>query len=289
MKRTVKRLTVLLLIVAVMSAGLVSASAEVDHYTITLYAGNRGTIANGQMTVAPKAVVNLSSLLAGVTVTDSKFYVKGVVRAGYDSSSDGLANMAFEATEDADYTVVYGVKGDMKQYTVQYVSNTGAVLADEEYGYANAGERLIVGCKDIDGYLPNTYNYAMTLSENEAANVFTFIYTLIPAPTPEPNPNPNPNPANGNGDNGTVENATGGENSEVITSEGVTIEAIPQPQELIDLDEEEIPLAQLPEDQQPNSIVTPLLVGAVVAFLGLLVLVLILAKRNKDKKRGYEG
>ena len=289
MKRTSKLLTALLLVSMMLSLCWISASAE-GNYTITLYAGNRGE-GGGQITVAPDTMVSLEGLLAGVKVTDEKFYVKGVVRAGYDSVSDGLANLSFKATEDADYVVVYGVKGDMVKYTVQYVAADGnnEKMPAAETGYANAGERIVIGCKDVDGYLPNTYNYAMTLTANEAANVFTFIYTKIQNPQ-DNNQNQNAAAAaDGNGaaaDNGTGNGGTGtGSNG----SEGMTIEPVPQPQELIDLDEQEVPLAESAEGQMPNSLAKPLLIGALVAFLGLLALLLVLLKRNKDKNRGYEG
>ena len=280
MKRMWKLLAAVLVISVLLTAGWISASAEgTESYTIRLYAGNRGT-GDGSITVEPGFMVDLDGLLANVQVTDEKFYKRGVAKAGYDTAT--LGEKSFTAVEDADYVVVYGVKGDMVRYTVRYISTTGAALAEESVGYANAGEKIVVGCKDVDGYVPNTYNYAMTLSENEAANVFTFVYTRIPTAeeVAAAQAAAQAAAAGGNG-------AAAGENG-TATSEGVTIGQIAQPAQIIDLDEQEVPLAEMAEGQVPGSIGTPLLVGAGVAFVGLLALVLVLAKKNKDKNRGYE-
>ena len=86
----------------------------------------------------------------------------------------------------------------------------------------------------------------------------------------------------------------GGDNgagtAEAATNPEVTVETVPEPQEIIYLDEQGVPLAESAiEEQTPSSIEKPLLIGASVLFVGLLALVLALAKRNKDESRGYKA
>ena len=106
-----KRLLVSLLTVA-MTIGTASMSvmaAEPYTYTVTLSAGNKGTI-NGQNKIE---VANLSSgskvifNLNDIQVTDDRYYVKGIRLSGRDNdeADEALAAYRFPIDGDADYVV----------------------------------------------------------------------------------------------------------------------------------------------------------------------------------------
>lgn len=168
-------------------------------YTVTLYAGNQGTL-NGTTGVGAPSTstikysgskititglkandqVTLDMALTGaVTLTNAKYYVKGVRESGRDNNTVG--NTSFTVTGDADYVVAYGIKGNMVAYTVNYVDANGTSLAASRTYYGNVGDRPVVAYQYIDGYVPNAYNLTNTLSSNEADNVFTFTYSPTPA------------------------------------------------------------------------------------------------------------
>lgn len=96
----------------------VMAADEPYTYTVTLSAGNMGTVeGQEQVTLSGlSAGQTVSFDLSGVQVTDERYYVKGIRLSGRDNS-EALASTAFRVNGDADYVVAYGVKGDMVAYT----------------------------------------------------------------------------------------------------------------------------------------------------------------------------
>lgn len=175
-----KRLLVSLLTVA-MTIGTASMSvmaAEPYTYTVTLSAGNKGTI-NGQNKIE---VANLSSgstvtfNLNDIQVTDDKYYVKGIRLSGRDNN-ETLAAPSFTVDKDADYVVAYGIKGNMVAYTVNYQDASGKSLAESQTFYGNIGDKPVVAYRYIENYIPDALALTKTLSDNESENVFTFTYT----------------------------------------------------------------------------------------------------------------
>ena len=177
-----KRLLVSLLTVA-MTIGTASMSvmaAEPYTYTVTLSAGNKGTI-NGQNKIE---VANLSSgskvifNLNDIQVTDDRYYVKGIRLSGRDNdeADEALAAYRFPIDGDADYVVAYGIKGNMVAYTVNYQDASGNALAESQTFYGNIGDKPVVAYRYIENFIPQALALTKTLSENEADNVFTFTY-----------------------------------------------------------------------------------------------------------------
>lgn len=157
-----------------------AAAAESDAYTytVTLSAGNMGTV-EGQEKITLSGLTaadTVSFNLSGVQVTDEKYYVKGIRLSGRDNE-DALGSTAFRVTGDADYVVAYGVRGDMVAYTVNYQDADGNELAPSDTFYGNVGDKPVVAYHYIEGYVPQALALTGTLSENEADNVFTFVYT----------------------------------------------------------------------------------------------------------------
>ena len=182
MRRWKKALASLLggcLMLGMVSTGVSAAQAGSYTYTITLSAGNMGTISGQEKTVYTGAVYGESWAsfdLSQVQVTDERYYVKGIRLSGRDNA-DALAAPAFRVTGDADYVVAYGVRGDQVAYTVQYQDEDGETLAASQTFYGNVGDKPVVAYRYVDGYIPQSLALTKTLSANEAENIFTFVYT----------------------------------------------------------------------------------------------------------------
>lgn len=182
MEKLGKRFGILLaavLLLAIVPA--VSTKAAEYTYTVRFYAGKQGTFADGRDVITYKglkygAVVSFNP--GSVVLRDgSKYYVKGIRESGKDNNT--VAASAFTVTDDRDYVVAYGLRGDTVAYTVHYVDTGGKTLAPSDTYYGNAGDKPVVAFVYIDGYQPQAYNLTKTLVKNEAENVFTFVYTPI--------------------------------------------------------------------------------------------------------------
>lgn len=300
-----------------------------DHnttYTITLYAGKQGTLtgqtsagaSGGQIDKSDSRII-IKGLEHGSMVTfnaqdmveldaDSKYYVKGIRQSGRDNGEAAdVSNSAITVTEDRDYVVFYGIKGDLVSYKVNYQDASGNQLAGSRTYYGNIGDKPVVAFLYLDGYEPQTYNLTKTLSANEAENVFTFVYTPIPGAT-----------ATGGAAGGetvivdeetvvvtqdggvtvlpgneTDAPGTGGEAGEPGgETEEITDEETPQggPSELVDLDDEEVPLAGRNgvETDQGSKVIhgaAIIGIGAIAALALLLVFLKKCLKKEKLKKK----
>ena len=107
---------------------------------------------------------------------DKTYYLKGVKESGHDNK-EYLQSSTFIATGDTSFSSVYGMAGGMVKYVINYVDEEGAALASSETFYGMVDDKPVVSFKHIEGYVPNAYNLGMTLSSNEAENVFTFTYS----------------------------------------------------------------------------------------------------------------
>lgn len=181
-----------------------AADPEPYTYTVTLSAGNQGTLTGTQgirtsgTVIEANGKIVISNLNYGdtivfenpqnyVSVSDDKYYALGVRESGFDNSDveDNSPNLVatVEVTDDADYVVAYGIAGNMVQYTVNYQDADGNQLAESRTFYGAVGDKPVVAFQYIEGYVPQAYNLTKTLSENGADNVFTFQYTPIPEGT----------------------------------------------------------------------------------------------------------
>lgn len=178
-----KRFTLLLLAVLILTCfPVVSVRAEGDTYTYTIrfYTGQQGTFANGQEMISFN--VSYGDIVAfypgSVVLKDgSKYYIKGIRESGRDNNT--VSASSFMVTGDRDYVVAYGLRGNVVAYTVNYVDVSGKELAPSDIYYGNVGDKPVVAFLYIDGYQPQANNLTKTLVENEAENVFTFVYTSL--------------------------------------------------------------------------------------------------------------
>lgn len=237
-----------------------------EAYTIRIFSGNQGKFKNGDPNVKEISIETLDGAADGNTVRitlsnykddvevfdSSKYYVKGIRESGRDNST--VSNTSFTVDRDMDFVVAYGLRGKMTRYRVEFVDENGRTLADTQYFEGKSGEKQVVSYLYIDGYRPQAYNLAKTLDEDEAKNVFRFIYT--PGTVPEGVTTgeggeiityidggttvlPGGGAGGGAGGGGAAP-ADGGGGAVDIPEEETPLG---EPQEIIDLDEEETPLA----------------------------------------------
>lgn len=185
--------------------GKMDCRAEEYFYTVTFYPGNHGSFRGTEMVTVDNSAsgssyevsasgseIRISGLCAGDVVgldaamegavelgEDSRYYVKGIRVSGRDNATVDAS--AFRVEEDRDYVVAYGIRGELTSYVVHYQDAEGNTLAPSRTYYGNVGDKPRIAYLYIEGYQPQAYNLTKTLSKNAAENVFTFVYTRIPA------------------------------------------------------------------------------------------------------------
>ncbi len=172
----------------------VLAAEQSYTYRVTIYAGIQGTFsgAEGLVLSNKEAVVTQEEdkiIISGLQYGDevaytaqadvkldstSKYYVQGMRLSGRDN--DTVAASAFIVREDIDYVVAYGIKGNQVSYTVNYYDEHGNAMLPSETFYGNVGDKPVIACKYIEGYMPQASGLTKTLQENAAENVLTFEY-----------------------------------------------------------------------------------------------------------------
>ncbi len=190
MKKLRQILTFVVALCMMFQCSLLSVFADDEYtYTVTFYAGNQGTFADGASKIVMNnlkygALVSFDVQRDGVvTLNDSdKYYVKGLRKSGRDNSeTDELEASRYSVTVkgDADYVVAYGIKGNQVAYTVNYQDMDGNELLASNTYYGNVGDKPVVAYQYVEGYSPQALALTKTLLENSAENVFTFRYTPI--------------------------------------------------------------------------------------------------------------
>lgn len=301
-------------------------AAEPYTYRVTLYAGNHGSfISEKAVSVSGSAdykidktpsTITISNLSPGARVTldaaldgavqlekGSKYYIMGVRQSGQDNDeARRVSNPEFEVTEDVDYVVAYGIKGKLVRYVVNYEDTQGNRLAPSQTYYGNVGDRPVVAHLYIEGYQPQAYNLTRTLSDIEAQNVFTFVYTAIGTGGGAADAGLGAGEeteveiveggaAAGAGAGGAAAGAgaggagAGADAGAAAADEGVEVpdEEVPEaagPEELIDLDDEEVPLAVPPMEEGTRNMMGAVAIGATAAS-ALLILTVVLVRRRK--------
>lgn len=239
-------------------------------YTIRLYAGAQGTILSTDVVTAPaNATVTLKDGGACLEVTGlnyedmvtfnanvaegsaktigvnadpatgtSKYNVRGVRESGAE-----VDVVIVPVREDKDYVVSYSVNGSMAYYTVNYVDQQGNALFPSQRYSGKIGDFAVVGYRYVEGFQPYAYNLGKTLTENEADNVFNFVYTPLPETV-----------------NTTTQTVT---NTTTVVVPGLAAEEEPEPETpvvVVPPEEPEVPVepeVEIPDDPTPEGEPTP--------------------------------
>lgn len=267
-------------------------AAEEYTYTLTFYAGNHGTFADGQDVMKITGLeygqrVHLDAFAGSTAVMiedGSKYYVQGVRKAGGDTSSQ-VSSEWVEITGDVDYVAAYGIKGNQVAYTVNYQDVNGNALMESRTFYGNVGDKPVVAYQYIEGYQPRAYNMTKTLSANEADNVFTFTYvpaengtvttiagannvTIVTQATPAPAGTAAGTTTPGGTTGGTqTPGGTAQTPDEGAANGTVEVPTEDTPQELVDLDDEEVPKADI-KAKRDNSVM-PIVYNIIIAVLAV--------------------
>lgn len=282
-----------------MSALAAPADTAPDTYTykFTLYAGNKGTIAGqNKISYDVNSGGTVTLKVSDVQVTDDKYYVKGFRLSGHDNAeAGGVDSPVITVTEDMDYVVAYGIKGDQVAYTVNYQDANGNELAPSSTFYGNVGDKPVVAYQYVEGYVPEALAMTKTLSENEAENVFTFVYnpgetgrviyndtvvtTVVPGAAA-----PGAGTTGAAGTAGqTGAGAGAGAAGEAEDQNVVENPDEDTPQSLVDLDDEETPKDKVTvhKDAEKGMPLVGMIAIIVAAVAALVILIMALKKRAK--------
>lgn len=262
------------------------------------------------------AQVSYDAALSGAVVLPegSRYYVRGVRRSGYDNTEAEYT--VFAVNKDLDYVIAYGIQGDMTTYRVNYVDAAGNELADHRIYTGKVGDRPVAAYQYIEGWQPQAYNLTKVLVKDESENVFNFIYTRVrtggggggggtaagaadggaAAVTPDagagtgadaPPAQAGAGGAAGGAAAGAPGGAAGAEAGEI--SAAVPDEEVPAdegPRDLIDLDDEEVPLAEAEpagSERLPGNMLMSVTIGLTAALaLALLLIFWIRSRRRED-------
>lgn len=313
MRRLSKLFTSLLLLSAmVIMLGQTTFAADGYTYTVRVYAGDPkiGALTGGGVTAPGGNVyrsgdcIVISGLNYGDMVyihpqdalkaVDTRYYVRGIAQAGREESEE--VQGTFKVDGNRDFVAAYGIKGDMVAYTVNYLDADGNTLLPSDTYYGNPGERQYVSFRYVEGYVPQAYNLVKTLSINEGENVFDFTYATAAPGTVTPPAAEGGADAAGTAGTGAATGTAGAAAPGVAGADapagavegedaGGLVEAPDEqvPQDLVDLDDEETPLANIKEDR-PGTVMShmPIYIGiGVVAVAALIVAAVYLKKRKK--------
>ena len=149
-------------------------------HKLTIYPGNKGSIGDysksGQIVEVKDNKITVDGKDTGYKLKDKKYYVRGIKVAGRDNDLNYQTVNVADYDEDVELVVAYGIKGEMVKYTVQYLDASGNELLPSEEYYGMPGDKPAVSCKYVDGYLPQAFAAAKTLTDNEGDNIIKFNY-----------------------------------------------------------------------------------------------------------------
>ncbi|MBE6009161.1 MAG: hypothetical protein E7236_00680 [Lachnospiraceae bacterium] len=305
----------------VWAAAPVMAADEAYDYTIRIYSGAQGTY-NGEQTIKANYGDKISFYpQKNTTVTDEKYYVKGIREAGLDNN-EAVEESTITVTEDVDYVIAYGIKDKTVSYTINYVDAAGNTLEDSETYYGNIGDKPVIAFLYIEGYQPQAYNLTKTLSENEGENQFTFVYTANPTETTTTVTTTTTTTTTvagtgtgGTGGTGTAGTAAGGTGTGGVAGgaggagTGTGDAGTTGPADIVDLDDQDVPLAGVNDGNGGNgddnsavgeetinnekpplgklSTAAKAAIGVIIAA-AIIVLIIALAMRARKRKNEEE-
>ena len=304
MKRT-RSLICLILTVCLVLSLPVTASAAAPQYKVTISSGLHGTIGSNttvELTVKSGDSVNYLDYMP--TNVDEYYYFKGFHISGQEGAAP-------PSTIERDLMIVasYGIEGDMAKITVHYQTANGAQLANDDELRGKIGDKPVVPARHIDNYTPNAYNYTFTLTGDREV---TFVYTPVPVQqNNQQNNNQNNNQQNNNQANQANQanpanqanavnpanqanpaNPTNqGNNSQGTEVPGGSTEPENNnPPELVDLDNQDVPLARPEagtvgnESQQLHKNTWTAITIGMIGLLGVIAALIYAVSRKKKKE-----
>lgn len=273
-------LTSIAILVAPATALAADDSNDEYTYTVRIFSGNQGTIGGEPVRVVTglHAGDRFTFYSTDVAVAnDSKYYVRGLRESGRDNNTSIVAP-SFLVTEDTDYVVAYGIRGQDVEYTVRYVDTDGNSLAPDAQFWGNVGDSPVIPALYFEGYQPQAYNLTGELYEDPSDNIYTFVYTALAEGVEQPQPE--------------------GDATATVTPAAPADQAIDDndnplaaPEDVIDIRDDENPLAgpfgSLLEGSQILRNAWAYIIGSVaLAAIVLAVIILAVKRRKKDQADG---
>jgi hypothetical protein len=261
-------LLTLVMVLSCMMFGMTSvafADTEYYDYTVRVFGGEQGDVV-GETPAVYKADSdgNYGSWdpdKYSVTMKNDKYYFKNWHIAGQEKVATG-----FPVTEDVDVVASYGVKGDdIVAYTVTFTDASGAELRASQTYYGKINEKPVVSYLYIDGYTPQALALTKTLVADESQNVFPFVYTEGSVDNGGSTTGGEGAAAGGTTAGGAAAGTTGGTAGAAGAGDAgaaggagadgaaaIDDDAAPQtqPADVVDLDDDETPLAPGDADEQ---------------------------------------
>lgn len=323
MKRIAKILPVLALALVLAIGQVVVASGSSYKYTIKVYSGNQGTFADGstvkEYNVEKGKRVNLNSSDLKVKIKNDKYFAKGFKAVGDDFDKKDVYQglLTNPVTEDAEYVVVYGLKKDMVKYTVKYRDGKEKKLRKDDVYNGVVGDKPVVSYKYVEGYVPTAYNETKTLSKDPKRNVFVFYYNKVVTERRENSSSNqssarNDSSSGNNGNNNNANTATGNNGAQTVdqaqniddqnaddNGAGDTDDNAndanadndnggnnDQPEELVDLDDNEVPLASGNNNKDKKdagfwTAQTAIIAAIAAVIVALLIFFIVKRKKNQ--------
>ena len=229
----------------VIAALLVATPALAAQYKIRLYAGNEGEVScvnkedwvtedgktRGDWTKDYVEITRDYDIEKGINLSDefdvkvsdpTKYYFKGYRTSGKDNRDTGGLRDHIFVTQDMDFVVAYGSRGQMVKYTVRFVEQgTGKALTNdagktEETYEGKVGDKPVVAYSYVPGYRPLYNNITGTLKDGE--NVWNLPYVALETATTTTNEGTTTTTTSGGGT--TVTTVSGGGTTTTTTTSG---------------------------------------------------------------------
>ena len=261
-------------VVLLLNVCSLSVLANEDSYTYTVRVFANGNIVSEQKKSQGESLDPLDASSIPQYEEDNIVYNPiAIVESGKDRMSDALYLSGTPVMEDQDYVVVYQKLVDPVTYTIRFLTTDGTQLLEPQTFTGNRFEEAIHSAPYIDGYQAQARNYRFTLKNDgavynmyyesttpapipgttttitdtntETETVTTPGTTTTPATTPATTPGTTPAP----GDTTTPGETTNP--GETTTPEGEEHTTPQEPEDLVDIDEDNTPLAG-PEDSEDS-------------------------------------
>lgn len=162
-------------------------------YTVAISGGNIGQASPSASTVEAGSSFS-TEVVVTIPSENSKYYVKGLRSTSVNNAyvdefkvkpsqvtDNGNGNYSMmlnidRVTQNTDYVVAYGIKGEMVDYTVQYMY--GDTMLGSQTFTAQRGDTPAPVAKYFEGYIPDANQKSLTLDKNDM--VITFTYYKLP-------------------------------------------------------------------------------------------------------------
>lgn len=279
--------------VSMLAFGKCYAAEQPYTYDVVIYAGNGssdgvegGSIVYGSYGYGSSfPLITNDYLESHFTPDDSRYYVKGVRLAGHDEllDSSDLATV----TEDVQLVVAYGLKKDQVQYTVNYVDTDGNKIAESKNFWGNVGDMPVIAHQYIEGYQPvNAKNMTGQIKPLPDVTEFTFEYAAVDPASSTPNASSGSS-AEAQGDNAAAQDAVSDQGDAAISAEGENAvnDSVGEPVELLNIDDEENPLASIAYEDQNGFSVANILPWVLAVFVAaaLIAFIVLMVMRKKQR------